>query len=585
MEKPHFGTLVIVIDKARNLPNRKKIGKQDAYAIVRLGHEVQRTPTDKRAGQVPNWNHEIRFKVPNEAVNILKISIFNEDSKAPDLIGDCAIDLTDLYRKHEFDSWFDLKYKEKPAGEVYAELTFYYEGPPRPKPKIDELHGIPSRPASGAAISRGLPSLPHQSEGMRTPARQNSLPVRDQVAPDFTTQDYDPTYALENLSLGSHNPRAPSNLTGYVDSPYQSGVKYAETWDGIRVHAQASATPAPGDIRRKSISIDTRPTIPQSNDNLRNYPDQHTTIGQSHYDLGRDVPQYQHMANRRYSQSEMRLPANFPASIHQHPQVYSSDPQIDIPRYNARLSTTESFSRGNAFVIPSQAREAYAYSEDYNNDEVQYAEPVLDPRHGSVNEIRHSPHIISPQPEYATLKSNNTGLSQESYRPTLLHPHSELPPHNPYNPGRGYLSEVNPMQNKTVNPFSPGVFETSSHQYQRHAQAQSYSQPGQVRAHQSDWASGYHQKSASHSVAPNSESMRAHYGQMPGNPRDLPNAANVYPRGQESFGQSVQSYAPTPAQYRNQNRPLPAAPRGPPARPAKIPLGLTQEEYDLLNGR
>ncbi|ORY77036.1 C2 domain-containing protein, partial [Protomyces lactucae-debilis] len=99
--------------------------KQDAYTIVRLGHDVQRTPTDKRAGQVPSWNHEMRFKVPNEQENLLKISVFNEDSKAPDLIGDCAIDLTAIWRAHEYDSWFDLKYKGKPAGEIYAELTFY----------------------------------------------------------------------------------------------------------------------------------------------------------------------------------------------------------------------------------------------------------------------------------------------------------------------------------------------------------------------------------------------------------------------------------------------------------------------------
>ncbi|BFZ58815.1 hypothetical protein PYCC9005_005880 [Savitreella phatthalungensis] len=130
-----YGTLIVILDKARNLPNRRKIGKQSCYAVVRLGNDCQRSPTDKRAGQVPSWNHEMRFSVACPEETLLRISIFNEDSRTPDLVADAAVDLTSLYQKREYDAWVPLRFKDKPAGEVYVELTFYYEGPPKVKGK------------------------------------------------------------------------------------------------------------------------------------------------------------------------------------------------------------------------------------------------------------------------------------------------------------------------------------------------------------------------------------------------------------------------------------------------------------------
>jgi len=70
---PVIGTLVCVLDRAvsipirscagfgsltigqKNLPNKKKIGKQDPYAVARLAKEAKRTDTDVRGGQVPRW--------------------------------------------------------------------------------------------------------------------------------------------------------------------------------------------------------------------------------------------------------------------------------------------------------------------------------------------------------------------------------------------------------------------------------------------------------------------------------------------------------------------------------------------------
>lgn len=55
VDGPEIGTLVIIVDRAKNLPNRKSIGKQDPYCAARLGKEAKKTETDRRGGQTPRW--------------------------------------------------------------------------------------------------------------------------------------------------------------------------------------------------------------------------------------------------------------------------------------------------------------------------------------------------------------------------------------------------------------------------------------------------------------------------------------------------------------------------------------------------
>lgn len=55
VDGPEIGTLVVIVDRAKNLPNRKSMGKQDPYCAARLGKEAKKTETDKRGGQTPKW--------------------------------------------------------------------------------------------------------------------------------------------------------------------------------------------------------------------------------------------------------------------------------------------------------------------------------------------------------------------------------------------------------------------------------------------------------------------------------------------------------------------------------------------------
>ncbi|KAJ8067217.1 hypothetical protein OCU04_004581 [Sclerotinia nivalis] len=149
VDGPIIGTLVVIVDRAKNLPNRKTIGKQDPYCAARLGKEAKKTETDKRGGQTPRWDQELRFTVHDSPDYYqLKVSVFNDD-KRTDLIGETWINLQDVIVAGggQSDVWHNLNFKGKYAGEIRVEIT-YYDKRPKPekseKPERKELKQNPS---------------------------------------------------------------------------------------------------------------------------------------------------------------------------------------------------------------------------------------------------------------------------------------------------------------------------------------------------------------------------------------------------------------------------------------------------------
>lgn len=69
VDGPAIGTLVCIVDRAKNLPNRKTIGKQNPYCAARLGKEAKKTETDLRGGQTPKW-YLINFRPNLPAVQV-----------------------------------------------------------------------------------------------------------------------------------------------------------------------------------------------------------------------------------------------------------------------------------------------------------------------------------------------------------------------------------------------------------------------------------------------------------------------------------------------------------------------------------
>ncbi|KAJ5124514.1 uncharacterized protein N7515_008339 [Penicillium bovifimosum] len=127
VDGPIIGTLVCVIDRAKNLPNRKTMGKQNPYAAARLGKEAKKTQTDLRGGQTPRWDSELRFTVHESPDYFkLKVSVFNDDKKT-DMIGETWVDLQNLIIPggSQNDHWHPLQCRGKYAGDIRIEMTYY----------------------------------------------------------------------------------------------------------------------------------------------------------------------------------------------------------------------------------------------------------------------------------------------------------------------------------------------------------------------------------------------------------------------------------------------------------------------------
>ncbi|KAI0206111.1 hypothetical protein F4808DRAFT_408914 [Astrocystis sublimbata] len=192
IDGPEIGTLVLIVDRAKNLPNRKTIGKQDPYCAARLGKEAKKTATDVRGGQTPKWDQELRFTVHDSPDYYqLKLSIYNDDKKT-EMIGETWIDLRSIIviGGGQSDQWHNLSCKGKYAGNIRIEITYYDQRPkpekPAAKPKpvgsaaeqevagprpIMKRRPLPSDPVTGQA-----PAPAHAPEPVNTPPRAQPMP-------------------------------------------------------------------------------------------------------------------------------------------------------------------------------------------------------------------------------------------------------------------------------------------------------------------------------------------------------------------------------------------------------------------------
>ncbi|KAJ7593496.1 hypothetical protein C8J56DRAFT_1013447 [Mycena floridula] len=179
-----IGTLVVVVIQANHLPNKRHIGKQDPYCVLSVNGKKGRTRVIKGGGQHPEWDHELRFEI-KEAVDaastrtddgtppplppknpksikdmeieggkMMKLACYADHVRDPDLIGETEVDLTEVLAKGECDEWYTLMAKDKFAGKVKLEMTFWSnELPPVKKTKKLAHDGGP-----GSFIASDTPS-------------------------------------------------------------------------------------------------------------------------------------------------------------------------------------------------------------------------------------------------------------------------------------------------------------------------------------------------------------------------------------------------------------------------------------------
>ncbi|GAA6003696.1 hypothetical protein JCM10207_003551 [Rhodosporidiobolus poonsookiae] len=197
-----LGTLIVIILRAKNLPNKVRIGKQNPYATIQYGLHKKRTSTIERGGQQPEWDAEFRFEILREGLGgeeqlaaeqsltvtaaggvgpalpskeaaaagakldkprpsslvsppqtpgyapgkrVLRVACWADDTREPKLIGEAEVDIEQVIRVGKFDEWVKLERKNRYAGEVYLEMTWYSNDPRPVKPARRE----PSNESAG----------------------------------------------------------------------------------------------------------------------------------------------------------------------------------------------------------------------------------------------------------------------------------------------------------------------------------------------------------------------------------------------------------------------------------------------------
>ena len=223
-----IGTLVAVVDRAKNLPNLRSMGKQDPYCALRLGKEAKKTETDKRGGQTPRWyvaacaiksrvlltidrDQELRFTVYESTdYQKIKCSVFNDDRRT-DLIGESWIDLDSILQHGggQMDAWHDLNVKGRYAGQVRIELTFYDTRPREefePEP-IEDSGEVQEERTPGLAGPRQPPvkRRPLPGTGDMSAARHHSESDVMHLAAGYDQHDfaYPPRPGLPDHSMSA----------------------------------------------------------------------------------------------------------------------------------------------------------------------------------------------------------------------------------------------------------------------------------------------------------------------------------------------------------------------------------------------
>lgn len=169
-----LGTLIVIVLRAKNLPNRVRIGKQNPYCTITYGLHKKRTDTIERGGQQPEWDAEFRFEILKDGLGgkeqltaesaivthkggvlpapamapstsqgsdvsatgvklekrlskhslgtpvistcaagnrVLKVACWADDARDPKLIGEGELDIEETIQKGKYDSTFLLRHQ------------------------------------------------------------------------------------------------------------------------------------------------------------------------------------------------------------------------------------------------------------------------------------------------------------------------------------------------------------------------------------------------------------------------------------------------------------------------------------------
>ncbi|CAO1630182.1 unnamed protein product [Parajaminaea phylloscopi] len=369
----HKGTLACVVLKAKNLPNKRSIGKQDPFAVLSIGAEKQKTKPDKRGGQHPTWDEQLHFEIYDDVEDVirdkaqppgsaegsqtstptgtvtsnsssklssasagvasatpvkksssaggkkvLKVACYADDNREPEFIGEGLVDLTGVLKTGEFDEWVTIRSKDRYAGEVYLELTFFSSAPrPRRTKKTKPAQAQDSSYGGAGTFTAEVDESDFDSgSGPRPPAKGNQHPrIPSSMMPDGAMQHHARMSTSASVATLSSRPYAGQNSAGRSLDDIPPTLRPSSSLAGISTYTPPYA---PQTIHRASSpGLVGHPAMPSSNtmhgfeDHVRreslptaySRPDLSSTYSSHTSTYGRDNPEPAYGGNSHLSHS------------------------------------------------------------------------------------------------------------------------------------------------------------------------------------------------------------------------------------------------------------------------------------------
>ncbi|KAF7191096.1 Ingression protein fic1 [Pseudocercospora fuligena] len=476
VDGPEIGTLVLVVDRAKNLPNRKTMGKQNPYCAARLGKEARKTETDRRGGQTPRWDQELRFTVHDSPdYYTLKISVFSED-KRTDLIGEAWVDLGTIVVPGggKGDSWQGLTCKGKYAGEVRMEVT-YYDTREKPMDKgeeqmsmADELkqqygtlqpkvkrRPLPVNPNAPATKDVVIPERPNPGRAKHGPRDYQTLPRATSTGPKTYNYPASESTLFGQTPVGSQaSSPAPSAQYGAPQDQYYGEYDQHPEAQEYDPHAPVQ-TPdflpqlGPSRAQRASSTQPPRPqqmfTPPRHQTQPQPQPRPMSHIGIPHSHSAPVIPQAHE--SEPY-ENDYQLSTNFPEPI----------PDLDYQYQHTRQRRND--------VPPGWEDEyggAYSDKQAYVEDELDSSPPPPPPMHSHSSPAVPQSHQASPhhlqmyqQPRYAATPAS----ARQQYVPNSS-PLQSI--ERGYAPQQTPPSQGHPRRGQSMDEYSQSPYQASHH--------------------------------------------------------------------------------------------------------------------------
>ncbi|GIL80601.1 hypothetical protein Vretimale_15911 [Volvox reticuliferus] len=146
------GLLTVTVEYAKDLKDKDWFGKQDPYAVLRVGGQAFRTKTHSNGGKNPVWNETFHINIIND--NTIDITIYDSDVGKDDIIGNTTVVLARVREQGQDYQQCPVRTKSgKQHGFIAVRLQFA-------KNSSLKAHGAPPAPMAASPYGAPAPGYP-----------------------------------------------------------------------------------------------------------------------------------------------------------------------------------------------------------------------------------------------------------------------------------------------------------------------------------------------------------------------------------------------------------------------------------------